>query len=159
MGSGKSTLGRQLAKEWNWGFIDLDHYISELFGMSIPEMFDQYGEAGFRNKESQALAEVLEGEQKTIISLGGGTPCFNQNLQLIKEKTHSIYLKLSVKELTSRLLRSHNPRPLVQNKSEAELQEYIKNELQNRDVFYNQAHQTIQSDSIQASDLNAFIRV
>ena len=158
MGSGKSTLGRQLAKKWNYKFIDLDLYIEEVSGMSIAELFEKSGEKGFRRSESEALNEVLLQNHECIISLGGGTPCFNQNLNLIKEKTYSVYLKLSPEELTNRLLRSPNPRPLVQNKSKEELLDYIKTELHKREYFYTQADQTIQSDSIQITDLFTFIR-
>jgi len=158
MGSGKTTLGKQMAQVWKCQFIDLDLYITNFFEMSIPDLFDKYGEDGFRNRESQALKDVLTHNQTGIISLGGGTPCFNQNISLIKEKTFSIYLKLSPEELTRRLLHSTNPRPLVRNKSEDELLIYIKSELQNRDLFYSQADLTIQSDRIQISDLLTFIR-
>lgn len=158
MGSGKTTLGKQMAKAWEYKFIDLDLYIADIFGMSIPELFDKFGEKGFRTRESQALKEVLAQNQTCILSLGGGTPCFNNNLSLIKEKTLSIYLKLSPEELTSRLLRSPNPRPLVKNKSAGELLEYIKTELQKRELFYTQADITIESDSIQITDLFTFIR-
>lgn len=158
MGSGKTTLGRKMAKVWDYKFIDLDLYIADMYGMSIPELFDKFGEKGFRTRESQALKDVLTQNQTCILSLGGGTPCFNQNLSLIKEKTLSIYLKLSAEELTSRLLRSPNPRPLVKNKSADELLEYIKAELQKREFFYTQADMTIESDSIQITDLFTFIR-
>lgn len=158
MGSGKTTLGRKMAKVWDYKFIDLDLYISDMYGMGIPELFDKFGEKGFRTRESQALKDVLTQNQTCILSLGGGTPCFNQNLSLIKEKTLSIYLKLSAEELTSRLLRSPNPRPLVKNKSADELLEYIKAELQKREFFYTQADMTIESDSIQITDLFTFIR-
>ncbi|MEA1876122.1 MAG: shikimate kinase, partial [Bacteroidota bacterium] len=139
MGSGKSTLGKQMAKAWEFKFIDLDLYIADIFGMSIPELFDKFGEKGFRTRESQALKEVLAQNQPYILSLGGGTPCFSNNLSLIKEKTQSIYLKLSPEELTRRLLRSPNPRPLVKKKTANELLEYIKTELPKRELFYTQA--------------------
>lgn len=158
MGSGKTTLGRKMAKVWDYKFIDLDMYIADMYGMSIPELFNKFGEKGFRTRESQALIDVLIQNQTCILSLGGGTPCFNQNLSLIKEKTLSIYLKLSAEELTSRLLRSPNTRPLVKNKSADELLEYIKTELQKREFFYTQADMTIESDSIQITDLFTFIR-
>lgn len=157
MGSGKSTLGRQLSKEWHREFIDLDNYIEEMYNLSIPSIFNQYGEKEFRNRETKALQQVLSRDNNCIISLGGGTPCHNLNIDLIKEKTHSIYLKLSPKELATRLIRSKNPRPLVIDKSPEELLEFIKSELKRREEFYNQANQLIESDCIQISDLIAFI--
>ncbi|MCK5821625.1 MAG: shikimate kinase [Bacteroidales bacterium] len=157
MGSGKTTLGKQMAKIWEYKFIDLDVYITKMYGMSISALFKEYGEAGFRQRESQALNEVLAQNQICILSLGGGTPCSNFNLKLIKEKTLSIYLKLSPEELTNRLLRSKNPRPLIRNKSADELLGYIEAELDKRELFYSQADLTIQSDSIQLTDLLTFV--
>ena len=80
MASGKSTIGKILAKELNLSFIDLDHYISDREQMSIPEIFNQKGEIYFRKIETKCLLEVLEKEQEFILSLGGGTPCYGNNM-------------------------------------------------------------------------------
>jgi len=157
MGSGKSTIGKALAREWGYTFIDLDNYIEEKYRLKIPGIFDKYGEQGFRKLEGQALAEVINKNSKAIISLGGGTPCFENNMDLIKSITQSIYLKISPSELTKRLSRSANPRPLVQNKNSEELKEYVTLELQKREVFYQQADHVIESDCIQIQDLLTFL--
>ena len=156
MGSGKSTIGKGLAKAWDYTFVDLDNYIVEKYHLGIPQIFDKYGEKGFRKLEAKALSEVIEKYSETIISLGGGTPCFENNIELIKNKTKSIYLKISPSELTHRLSRSVNPRPLVQNKTKEELEEYVIAELRKREFFYKQADHLIESDCIQIQDLLAF---
>jgi shikimate kinase len=157
MGSGKSTMGKLLAREWDFEFLDLDHVIESKYHLTIPRIFEKYGEAGFRKLESETLIEVIENQKKCVLSLGGGTPCFENNLLEIKKSTTSIYLKITPSELTNRLLRSPNPRPLVQNKSDIELRDYIKAELERREKFYDQADHVIASDCIQLSDLTAFI--
>lgn len=156
MGSGKSTIGKGLAKEWGYFFVDLDNYIEEKFHLKIPQIFDKYGESGFRKLEAQALSEVIEKYSETVISLGGGTPCFENNIELIKNETQSIYLKVSPTEITHRLSRSANPRPLVRNKTQTELEEYVISEIRKREFYYKQADHVIESDCIQIQDLLTF---
>lgn len=157
MGSGKTTLGRMLAQEWQLDFYDLDVFIVNKAELTIPEIFSIYGEKEFRKIESEALRELVQGHPDGILSMGGGTPCFHQNMDFIKANTQSIYLRLSPAELSNRLLRSPNPRPLVQNKSPEQLHSYIETELLKREEFYMQADQIIESDSIQLSDLLTFV--
>ena len=99
MGSGKSTLGKQLAALLGWDFIDLDRFIETLENRTIPEIFSQDGEAAFRRSESFALQKVLSYKNK-VIAIGGGAPCQPENLKLIKEKS---LLKLSKSSLFSDL--------------------------------------------------------
>lgn len=157
MGSGKSTIGRMVAASWNCRFIDLDHHIEESYKMSIPRIFELYHESGFRAIEAKILSDVLLESKECVISLGGGTPCFGDNLQLILEKSVSIYLKVSAQELATRLQRSANPRPLVAGKNSSELIRYIDDTLRQREPFYLQAEHVIESDCLQASDLLTFI--
>jgi len=158
MGSGKSTIGRHVAKNKGLTFIDLDEYIQESTGMSITEIFKQSGEKGFRDIESKCLSEVLLIPDR-VIALGGGTPCFNNNIDLIKSLSTSIYLQVTPEELTSRLIRSLNPRPLIEGKSRDELLEFIRLELDKRNEFYLRADYVIQSDRIREEDLLLFVGI
>ena len=84
MGSGKSTLGKILAQEQEMNFIDFDHFLEEKEGKSIAKIFEERGEIYFRKKESEYLNELLQGYDNTIISLGGGTPCYGDAMERIK---------------------------------------------------------------------------
>ena len=149
MGSGKSTLGKQLATILGWGFIDLDRFIEALENRTIPEIFSQDGEAAFRKIESMALHKVLTYNCQ-VIAIGGGAPCQPENLNLIKEKSHSVYLKISEAQLSARLAYSNTPRPLLNGKSESETQIFIRDLLAIREPFYKQADFIIESDTISA---------
>lgn len=157
MGSGKSTLGHGLARIWGYEFIDLDHYLETKTGSTIPMIFEHNGEPGFREIERKALIEVLSIHDKAIIALGGGTPCYSDNMEIIKAHSTSLYLKLSVDELSKRLTNSPNPRPLIKGKTESELIEYISGELAKREEYYKQADITIESDNIVVGDLLTFL--
>lgn len=157
MGSGKTTVGRALAAEWGCDFIDLDRFIEQETGQKIPDIFNHYGETRFRNMETDALRKVLESTKPMVISLGGGTPCMDENMLLIKEKSLSVYLKVSPEELVRRLLRSENPRPLIAGKTESDLKDYIHHLLKQREPFYLNADQVIESDCLQVKDLLTFI--
>ncbi len=149
MGSGKSTLGKQLAALLGWDFIDLDRFIETLENRTIPEIFSQDGEAAFRRSESFALQKVLSYKNK-VIAIGGGAPCQPENLKLIKEKSLSVYLKISKAQLSIRLAYSNTPRPLLNGKSESETQTFITDLLSARESHYSQADIIIESDSISA---------
>jgi shikimate kinase len=147
MGSGKSTLGKQLATSPGWSFLDLDRFIESEENRTIPEIFEQDGETSFRKLESKALKKVLAYPHQ-VISIGGGAPCNPANLKLIKEKSLSVYLKISEPQLLQRLVYSSTPRPLLKGKSESEIQSYIADLLATREPFYLQADIIIESDEI-----------
>ncbi|MFA5814577.1 MAG: shikimate kinase [Bacteroidales bacterium] len=147
MGSGKSTLGKQLAASLGWTFTDLDRFIEAEENRTIPEIFEQDGEATFRKLESNALNKVLAYPHQ-VIAIGGGAPCHPGNMQLIKEKSLSIYLKISETQLLHRLAWSSTPRPLLKGKTESETQSFIADLLANREPFYLEADIIIESDAI-----------
>jgi shikimate kinase len=147
MGSGKSTLGRKLAKILELPFIDLDQEIEKQAGMTIPAIFREQGEPVFRNIETRILTQILEGGP-AVISVGGGAPCSGQNMSQIREKAISMYLKVSADELHSRLMNSPTPRPLLENKTPAEARAYIIDLLSKREPYYNQANIILQSDNL-----------
>ena len=142
MASGKSTVGRLLASRLRYNFIDLDSYIEEKEGVKIPEIFSKKGEIYFRKKEAFYLKEITIENDKTVIALGGGTPCYGNNMEFLKtnDETRTIYLRLSIQELTERLSKEKENRPVVSHlKSLDELQEFIGKHLFERQFFYNQA--------------------
>src|SRR5690606_29303751 len=103
MGSGKSTVGKELSQLLAYKFIDLDTYLVSKYGKSIQELFKTEGEIKFRKYEHESLKEIIESEESFILALGGGTPAYYNNMDLINQNTHSIYLRLTPKELIERL--------------------------------------------------------
>ncbi len=149
MGSGKSTIGSKLASAINFEFIDLDDYIESKEGIAIPEIFETKGEIYFRKVEHNYLKEILLKKTKYVLSLGGGTPCYAGNMELIKSTsvTISFYLKASIKELVTRLIKEKERRPLVARFiNEEELSEFIGKHLFERNYFYNQSDKQIVID-------------
>lgn len=144
MGSGKTTVGRQLAEQLELQCLDLDDYIVEKEGMSIPEIFKNRGELYFRKREHQYLVEVLRQQDDFILSVGGGTPCYGKNLGVILESTDNVfYLNVPIPQLVERLSKQKAQRPLVRDISNEELPEFIGKHLFERNAFYNQAHSVI----------------
>jgi shikimate kinase len=145
MGSGKSTVGKELAKELKLQFIDLDNFIQERNFKTIPEIFASEGENGFRLLEKKALHEVSEFEN-VIVATGGGAPCFFDNMELINQTGISIYLNGTPRILTERLRHSKTERPLINGKNDQELIEFIHETLEKRNKWYMQATVIIDFD-------------
>lgn len=145
MGCGKTTMGKKIARKIDLPFIDMDQQIVEQTGMSIANYFSLHGEDKFRELESQILRSIPQ-NKGAIISTGGGTPCFNDNMQWMNEMGISVYLKLPAKALLKRLSGKEGvSRPLLQGKSEEELLDFIINKLNEREVFYQKAHLVIET--------------
>lgn len=147
MGSGKSTIARLLSKTMKFEFQDLDDLIEKEINLSVATIFQQKGEVYFRKLEHQFLQKMLQNEQNLILSLGGGTPCFSNNLDLLKkEGITTIYLKTSIEKLYDRLRNQKTNRPLIANMSEAEMKEFIAKHLFERSYYYNQAKYVVLTD-------------
>ena len=149
MGSGKSTLGLKLSELLKYDYLDLDAYIQNKEGLSILEIFKTKGEIHFRKIESKYLKEVLLLE-KTIVSLGGGTPCYGNNMEMISASLNSksVYLKSSIPNLVERLFNERASRPLIAHlNNKDELTEFIGKHLFERSVYYSQADITISIDN------------
>jgi shikimate kinase len=139
MGSGKSTHGKKLASLLKLDFLDLDEFIVSKYHLSIDELFEQKGESEFRNIESKELNAIINLDKAMVVSLGGGTPCFNNNIELIKNTGLLVYIQMDAKSLTNRLINAKSSRPLIKNKSNDELLIFISESLKNREIYYKQA--------------------
>ncbi|MGB5238407.1 MAG: shikimate kinase, partial [Flavobacteriaceae bacterium] len=154
MGSGKSTVGRQLAQKLSLPFLDLDAYIEEKTSKTIPELFEEKGEIFFRSKEHQALKELFEDPDDAVIALGGGTPCYSNNMDLILGHTQNVfYLRLGIAALAKRLQSEKEQRPLIMHLPDLELPEFIGKHLFERAPFYNRATHVLQADKLEESVL------
>ena len=147
MGCGKSTIAKTLAKINGQPFVDLDTYIEKKAGLTINAIFEQHGEIKFRKMEHEAFVELLDAPGKMIIGLGGGTPCYANNHELLKrDDVVSIYLKASIETLFNRLVVNKSKRPLIANKNEEEMKEFIAMHLFERSYYYNQAQHKVTVD-------------
>ncbi|MBQ7509713.1 MAG: shikimate kinase [Prevotella sp.] len=142
MGAGKTTIGRALSKELGVPFYDLDWYIENRRRKTITEIFAELGEEGFRKIEHNMLHEVAEFED-VIISCGGGTPCFFDNIDYMNQQGQVVYLKATPEVLYKHLLMSKNDRPLLKGKSSEELIAYIREQLERREPYYSKARYTL----------------
>jgi shikimate kinase len=152
MGSGKTTLGKQLARKLDYQFIDQDTFIEQQTGISVADYFTKFGEAAFRKLEHESFIELIK-LQNAVISTGGGAPCFFNNIGIMNENGIAIYLRMSPEVLKSRLKYAQNERPLIKGKSESELLDFIKLKLAEREPFYMQAHHVIESMDLKSDDL------
>jgi len=137
-GSGKTTIGKLLARKLNRSFIDMDEFIENRYRKTISAIFEEKGEAGFREIEHRVLQEVSSFEN-AVISTGGGLPCFFDNMDIMNRTGITVYLKAEVDELFGRLSFDKQKRPLIKGKSPEELRSFIEENLKKRELFYNRA--------------------
>ena len=142
MGSGKTTIGKALSKETGMMFYDLDWYIENRMHTTVSKLFTERGEEAFRKIEYNMLHEVAEFED-VIISCGGGTPCFFDNMDYLNQQGDVVYLKASPETLYKHLLMAKVERPLLKGKSPEELIAYITEHLKERAPFYEKARYTL----------------
>ncbi len=148
---GKTTIGRALAKQLGYSFYDLDWYIEERFHTKVSEIFAEKGEAHFRNLEQRMLHEVAEFEN-VVLSCGGGTPCFFDNMEYMNSVGHVFYLKASVDTILQHLSISKGERPLLAGKSPDELRAYITAQLAERAPHYEKAQHTVDVNVLNSFD-------
>ncbi len=152
MGSGKTSTGKELAKLLGRTFIDLDIYIEHKYGQTINDIFQSKGENYFREIERVGLSEVLALEE-VVIALGGGTPCFYDNMETIVEKSFSIYLKAEDRLIVNRLQNAKSTRPLVKDYTTEQLFDYVKEMLWIREPYYNKADLIVDAKGLKARGL------
>ncbi len=142
MGAGKTTVGKALARELGLQFYDLDWYIESRQHKTVPQIFAEKGEDGFRKIEYNMLHEVAEFEN-VVISCGGGTPCFFDNMDYMNAQGDVVYLKADTDVLYRHLLMGKTERPLLKGKSKEELVAFITEQLERREPFYAKARHTL----------------
>lgn len=148
MGAGKTTLGKAFSRELGLTFIDLDWYIEERFHKTVQQLFSERGEQGFRELERKMLHEVAEFED-VVISAGGGTPCFFDNMDYMNACGDTVFLQVEPEVLFRRLKVAKQQRPLLANKSDEELMNFICEALRKRHPFYSQAKLLFRADELE----------
>jgi shikimate kinase len=148
MYSGKTTVGKQLAKKLKYDFLDTDTMFETQHQTSIPTYFAKHGEEAFRTAEHQILEDLKTYPNNVIISTGGGLPCFANNMQLMKEMGVVIYLEASVGAIYYRYAKSNAKRPLLADLSKEDAIVKIENHLAERAPFYKQANVTLSAESV-----------
>jgi len=154
MGSGKSTIAKSLSEKTQIKLFDLDKIIEDRTNLSIKSIFETKGEVYFRKLEHEIFKELIASDEKSIISLGGGTPCYANNHEMLNgDGIASFYLKGSIETLYERLVSIKENRPLIADQSEEEMKEYIAKHLFDRSFYYNQATHKITIDEKSIEDV------
>ena len=153
MGSGKTHISKKLSEKIDYKFIDLDAEIMQKNQKSISELFKDRGEIFFRKQEKEILEQILDSKENIVLSLGGGTPAYYNNMELINIKSKSIFLRANISTLTTRLLAEKDSRPLLAKIPEEELPEFIAKHLFERNHFYNQSQIIINTDNKSAEEI------
>ena len=160
MGCGKSTVGQILAKNLKTNFLDLDDYIEQKQNTSISEIFNTKGELFFRTIESDAVKQLCHNSDYLVLALGGGTPCYSDTMQFLVNHPNvkTVFLNLSIKNLSDRLIHEKAKRPLIANLNDADIPEFIAKHLFERSFYYNQAELIIHTDNLSVSEITARIK-
>lgn len=145
MCAGKTTVGKALARRLGVTFYDLDWYIEERFHTKVPRIFAEQGEERFRDLERRMLHEVAEFEN-VVLSCGGGTPCFFDNIDYMNSVGQTFYLKASTETIVNHLAMSRGERPLLKGKSPEELRDFVGTQLAEREAWYAKASEVINVD-------------
>lgn len=151
MGSGKSTLGKKLASKLGYKFIDMDSCIEQQHGAAITDIFRDKGEEFFRMAEREFIRSFVEDD--VVVSTGGGTPCFYDNMDVINNLGISVYLRVPPPVLASRLIVANSSRPLIANKNVDDLELFIKENINKREKDYLKSTHTIEGIGINVNDI------
>lgn len=152
MFSGKSTVGKLLAKSMGYEHIDTDHMFESLYNISINDFFEKYGQDLFRELEHKLLLTLIE-KDNIVISTGGGLPCFHNNMELIKQNGISIHINMSFKSIIHRQKKSKKNRPLLKNKSQEEIEIFLQDLFAKRIDIYNQSNIIIKGEDLSIKEL------
>lgn len=151
MGAGKTTVGKELAKRLDVTFYDLDWYIETRMHKRVPDIFAESGEEGFRDIERRMLHEVAEFEN-VVISCGGGTPCFFDNMEYMNQQGDVVYLNATPEVLFRHLKMGKGIRPLLLGKNDDELQAFIREQLSKREEYYKKANHIVDVPCMEDED-------
>lgn len=157
MGCGKTHWGRQLGQKLQIPFFDLDEKIVEEEGRSVAQVFEEEGEEYFRKLEKEMLYMLTESHETFVMATGGGTPCFYNNIDYLKQKGTVVWLNCPVDCLYQRLVKEKEQRPLLRQIPDADLKSYIVRKFSNRKIFYQQAGVIIQEESLTLDKLVGLI--
>jgi shikimate kinase len=148
--AGKTFWGDKIARACGFQFIDLDVFVAGHEKASIPALFATYGEHGFREREHKYLKEIVKGiDKQTIVACGGGTPCFGDNMQLMKDAGTVIYLQADIPTLINNIETSEEVRPMLKGRSDVPA--YLESLLKKRKSFYEQAHYILTTENFSLS--------
>jgi len=153
MGSGKTHWARLLSAKLGLAFFDLDTTIVEKEKRSVADIFSEKGEEYFRYQEKETLERIADQQDGFILSCGGGTPCFFNNIEYMKKNGKVIWLNTSIDVLQQRLLRERKTRPLIREVDDADLSRYIVRKLSERRMYYQQADVMVNEESITLDEL------
>lgn len=153
MGSGKSHISKILSDKINFKLIDLDKEISRRNKLTIPEIFEKKGEIHFRKLERETLEEILASQENIVLSLGGGTPVYYNNMEIINNNSKSFFLRASISTLAERISKQKEKRPLIAKIPDEDIPEFIAKHLFERNIFYNKAQFSINTDNKNPEDI------
>lgn len=156
MGSGKTYWGRILSAQLHRKFIDLDQLIESKEQMSVQQIFEKNGEDWFREKEALSLRSIID-EENIVVSCGGGTPCFHDNMRFMNETGTTIFLQAAPKFLLQNIVKEPGARPLLKNMNEAEMLFFIEKKLEERNSFYLQAKCTWNVETLTIDKINKYL--
>lgn len=157
MGAGKSTVGKRLATKLSIPFIDLDDAFEARYRYSIPRFFDHFGETRFREFENQCLKEIITENENAVISSGGGTACSDENISLMNKEGITVYIKMHPKSLAHRLNRARRLRPIVRDVQNDDMQEFVEDQLKEREPYYEQAKVVVKGESLDLDELKGLL--
>jgi shikimate kinase len=148
MGCGKSSVGKKLSQKLNVKFVDLDSVIEKKYSKSISQIFNDLGEIKFRSIENSELNSVLINYKNCVLSLGGGTPCYHDNMSLILSYTTNVFfIDVNSEILSERLFKKKDKRPLISSiDTIEEMKQFINKHYFERRPFYSMATHSITSN-------------
>ncbi len=158
MGAGKTTTSKRLANKLGWDWLDTDTAIEEQQHKSVEDIFKEFGEERFRALESEMLKQT-ESRNGIVVSTGGGTPCYNDNMEWMNAHGFTIFIQVSPESAINRIVNSKRHRPLLDGKTPDELKEFVRAHYELRLPFYQKAQMCIKGESLNVDDIIAMMEL
>lgn len=152
MGAGKTTAARRLAQRLGWGVADTDALFEEKYKISVNDFFNKYDEPLYRKLESEVLKST-ESLENVVVSTGGGTACYFDNMEWMNQHGLTVFLRISPQAAVDRVIHSRHKRPLVEGKTEEELTEFVQRHYTSRLPYYEQAQITVKAEDLDLENL------